>query len=461
MEPFDGASWRSSLHLRISMQTLSGFMKPRNLVGVLFVLLPLAAAFRAQSDGDYDHGPIAYSRTSPTDPVARLQRRIDSGEITLEFEPRLGYLPAILRALKVPASSQSLVFSKTSFQFTQIAPARPRALYFNDDVYVGYVRGSRTLEFAVADPKLGAVFYTLEEDEKVQPRFQREIYFCLICHESSRVTGGVPGFMTVSVLPDKEGNAIRSAPADAMSDQTPFNERWGGWYVTGTHGTQRHRGNTVLPLYAPSMLPRMDWSKGANLTTLDGQVDTSGYLTRHSDIVALIALTHQTRIHNLITRANYETLRAIHDEEKLKVGEAAAGERYSSITEERIRAAVEPLVRGMFFVGEAPLTDSVRGSSGFAEDFEKGGIRDRRGRSLKDLDLSRRFLRYPLSYLIYSEAFDALPPPAKDYFYQRSRKILSGSESKDFRNISTEDRTAVLEILEDTKPDFVRGVARK
>jgi hypothetical protein len=337
-------------------------MRHRILFGLLFVLLPVAAALRAQSDGDYDHGLIAYSRTAPTDAVARLQRRLDSGEITLEFEPRLGYLPAILRALNVPESSQSLVFSKTSFQFTQIAPDRPRALYFNDDVYVGYVQGSRTLEFAVADPKLGAVFYTLEEeeDEKVQPRFQREIYFCLICHESSRITGGVPGFMTVSVLPDKEGNAIRSAPADAMSDQTPFNDRWGGWYVTGTHGAQRHRGNTVLPLYAPSALSRIDWSKGANWTRLDEQVDTSRYLTPHSDIVALIALTHQTRIHNLITRANYETLRAIHDEEKINVGTTRPGERYSSITEERIRAAVEPLVRGMFFVAEAPLTDSVR-----------------------------------------------------------------------------------------------------
>ena len=423
------------------------------------MLMPVAEGLRAQSDGDFDHGVIAYSKTTPTDPVARLQRRVDSGELTLEFEPSLGYLPAILRALNIPTSSQSLVFSKTSFQFTQIAPGRPRALYFNDDVYVGYVQGSQTLEFAASDPKLGAVFYTLEEDEKVQPRFQREIYFCLICHESSTITGGVPGFMTVSVLPEKEGNAIRSAPAFAMSDQTPFSERWGGWYVTGTHGTQRHRGNTVFSLNAPSMLSRMDWSKGANRTTLDEQVDTSRYLTPHSDIVALIALNHQTRIHNLITRANYETLRAIEHEKPY--GETQPGEPYSSITMERIRASVDPLVRGMFFVNEAPLTDSVRGVSGFTADFEKSGVRDSRGRSLKDLDLKRRFLRYPLSYLIYSDAFDALPGPAKDYFYERARNILSGAaDITEFRHLSAEDRAAIREILEDTKPDFVRSVRK-
>ena len=434
----------------------------RGLAGLclLFLLAPARGAMRAQSDSNFDHGVIAYSTSEPTDPVARLQRRMDSGEVTLEYEPRLGYLRSILRALNVPTSSQSLVFSKTSFQFTQIATGRPRALYFNDDVYVGYVQGSRTLEFAASDPKLGAVFYTLEEDENVQPRFQREIYFCLICHDSSAITGGVPGFMTLSVLPDKEGNAIRSAPANPMSDQTPFNERWGGWYVTGMHGTQRHRGNTVFPT-GVAVLDRMDWSSGANIARLVDQIETGRYLTPHSDIVALIALTHQTRMHNLITRANYETLRAIQDEDKANKGLAQPIEQYSRITAERIRAAVEPLVRGMFFVNEAPLTDSIRGASGFAADFEKSGVRDHKGRSLKDLDLKHRFLRYPLSYLIYSAAFDALPAPAKDLFYERTRAILFGADTANFSHLSAEDRAAIFEILQDTKPDFARAMRKQ
>ena len=100
------------------------------LAGFLVMLIPVASSLRAQSDSDFDHGFIAYSKTAPTDPVARLQRRIDSGEVTLESEPRLGYLPAILRALNIPTSSQSLVFSKTSFQFTQIAPEPPASSLF-------------------------------------------------------------------------------------------------------------------------------------------------------------------------------------------------------------------------------------------------------------------------------------------------------------------------------------------
>ena len=208
------------------------------------------------------------------------------------------------------------------------------------------------------------------------------------------------------------------------------------------------------------MLDRFDWSKSGNLSNLDDHIDTSGYLTPKSDIVALIALTHQTRMHNLMTRANYETRRALQDEESVRIGSAQPAGGYSSVTTERIRAAVEPLVRGMFFVKEAPLTDSVRGVSGFAADFENSGVRDRKGRSLKDLDLNHRFLRYPLSYLIYSPAFDALPDPAKDYFYKRARAILSGADTADFAHLSAEDRASILEILLDTKPDFARAMRK-
>jgi len=427
-------------------------------IATLLAIIPSGAARPSQSDSNYDHGIIAYSKTSTTDPIAQLQRRMDSGEVTLQSESHLGYLPAILRELKIPVSSQSLVFSKTSFQFNQIVPRRPRALYFNDDVYVGHVQGSRILEFASVDPKLGAVFYSMDEDEPGPPRFQREVYFCLICHDSAAITGGVPGFMTLSVVPDKAGNALRTAPSNAMSDQTPFNERWGGWYVTGTHGKQRHRGNTIVT--AGTAVERMDWSKGANLTDLSEHIDTSEYLLPSSDIVALIALTHQTRMHNLMTSASYETQRALHDEETANPNSKGSGGGYSVVTMQRIRDAVEPLVRGMFFVNEAPLTDSVRGVSTFATDFAKGAVRDHKGRSLKDLDLNRRFLRYPLSYLIYSPAFDALPAPVRDYFYGRAREILSGSDSGTFGHLSGEDRAAIYEILMDTKPDFARAAGK-
>jgi len=431
------------------------------LAGILLGSLGALTLTGSQSDSDYDHGFIAYSRTAASDPVARLQQKIDSGEVTLPFDSHWGYLPAILDALKVPKSSQSLVFSKTSFQFTRIFPETPRALYFNDDVYVGFVQGSSLLEFAAVDPNLGGIFYTLEQDSTQRPHFQREVYACLLCHDSAAITGGVPGFMALSVFPDRTGNAFRSLETITMSDQTPYSERWGGWYVTGTHGDQLHRGNVVAPVdvdaigNARSLLSRMDWSKGANLTDLKKRIDTAPYLTPESDIVALMTLTHQVRIHNLITRANYEVQKAVIDEEKAYKELAKPGSRYSAITTERIRGAVEPLVRGMFFVNEAGLTAPVHGESGFAEDFAKTGVRDSKNRSLKDLDLQKRFLRYPLSYLIYSESFDALPGAARDYFYDRAKSILMGEdESSAFDHLSKADRAAILEILQETKPEF-------
>jgi hypothetical protein len=427
-------------------------------VGLLVTVIVVMGAARPQSDADYDHGVLGYSKTVPDDPIARLQKRLDAGEISLEYDPKRGYLPAILRALDISTTSQTLVFSKTSFQFTQIAPKRPRALYFNDEVYVGSVQGSPLLEFAAVDPKLGAVFYELEEEENKPPQFKREIYACLLCHDSSGITGGVPGFMTLSVLPDPKGNALRTASTAPMSDQTPFKDRFGGWYVTGTHGKQLHRGNLVVPV--GTLVERIDWSKGANLASLEDSIDPAEYLTGHSDIVALIALTHQTRVHNLVTRVTYETLQALHDEQSVNGGTTPARGSLSNITVERIHNAVEPLVRAMFFVREAPLTDAVRGASGFAADFEKRGPRDSKGRSLRDLDLNRRFLRYPLSYLIYSEAFDAIPSPAKDYFYERVRAVLAGTDTTgNFGHLSAEDRTAILEILRDTKPEFEQNAA--
>jgi hypothetical protein len=261
--------------------------------------------------------------------------------------------------------------------------------------------------------------------------------------------------MSLSVMPDKEGNAMRSASSTPMADHTPFAERWGGWYVTGSHGGMRHRGNTVIPQGAN--IARIDWSKGANLTSLQDVVDTSRYLTSTSDIVALMVLNHQTRIHNLITRANYETQRALREEDAAYKGLARPGERYSGLTAERIRGAVEPLVRGMFFVNEAELTEPVSGVSGFADDFEDSGILDSEGRSLRQLDLKRRLLRYPLSYLIYSEAFDAMPEAARDFFYDRAEAILSGADKTEaFAHLSPADRRAIQEILTDTKPEFRR-----
>jgi hypothetical protein len=370
-----------------------------------------------------------------SDPIAELQQRMKAGQAKLEFEKEHGYLVPLLRALKIPISSQTLVFSKTSLQSERISPKTPRAIYFNDDVYVAWVQGSGLIEVMSTDPEKGSIFYVLSQERSDHPEFERSTgHECSVCHYVSEAAPKfVPRLLVSSVIPDTTGNVEGTFPIET-TDQSPMKERWGGWYVTGTHGNQLHAGNIVLarPASVFSGLPSAASSKSSNVVDLKSFLDTTPYLTPHSDIVALMVLVHQKEVENLIVLANSK-------------GNAAAKE------------TGEPLVKAMLFAGALPLTAPVKGTSNFAAEFASQGPRDSRGRSLRDFDLQTRLFRYPLSYLIYSKSFDALPAGVKTYVYRRLREILSGEDkSKDFAYLSTADRTAILEILRATKPDFPR-----
>lgn len=405
-----------------------------------------------------DTEPINYSSGPANDPVSRLQQRIDAGQATLTYDKRHGYLPSVLKELGVSTSSQALVFSKTSLQLRRISPQRPRALYFNEDAYVGWVQGGDVVEISAVDPQKGAVFYTIsqrnpQQGDPQQAQFVRRTHECLQCHTSS-LTRGVPGHLVRSVFPDPNGYAVLSAGTFHTDQTSPLAERWGGWYVTGQHGGQRHMGNVLLEDEDnPVSLPR---DVGANVVNLASFFNTSSYLSPHSDIVALMVLEHQTQMHNLITAANYETRRAeFHSRVMNNMLERPADE-LSESAKRRIQSASERLVRYMLFVDETSLTDPISGTAGYAEEFSAEGPFDDQGRSLRTLDLKRRLFKYPCSYLIYSEAFDALPSVAKQQVYRRLHEILTGSgQSQDFDHLSKDDRLAILEILTETKPELV------
>lgn len=406
---------------------------------------------------------IAYSASTPTDPIAQLQQRIAAGEVELDFDEQHGYLSSLLSYLEIPVSSQGLIFSRTSLQVDRITPWSPRAVYFNDDVYVGWVQGGPVIEIASVDPTLGAVFYTLPQDASEPPTFERQTTTCLMCHDSSSVTGGVPGFIVRSVVTDRYGYAISTLHEGPTTDRTPLEDRWGGWYVTGSSGTGRHAGNTMSPLLSHEVgnvknhVAELDLRSGGNLTDLSPRFSTKPYLSPHSDIVALLVIAHQATIHNLITIANYETRKALDDEAivvKVAGRELEPGEHLDS-TMIRVERAAEPLVRGMLFVKAALLDAPITGASGFTSEFSSRGPRDRDGRSLRDLDLERSVFRYPLTFLIYSDSFDALPSLVKDHVYRRLREVLSGEDTgEEFVHLTVSDREAILEILADTKPDF-------
>jgi hypothetical protein len=416
------------------------------------VLMVTACVHPAAAD-DFDAPPIRYSASTPDNPISRLQARLDAGKSKLTYDDHFGYLRALLDELKVPHSSQMLVFSKTSLQRQRIAPATPRSLYFNDDAYVGFCQAGDVLEISAVDPQLGTVYYTLDQTETASPKFIRQTDNCTICHASSN-TRGVPGHLVRSVFSDAAGYPILASGTFRTDHTSPLKDRWGGWYVTGTHGSQPHLGNRT---YRRGTAEEVAADRsGHNLMKLDGKLEVGDFLTPHSDIVALMVLEHQTEGHNRIVRAAFETRQALHHETELnRELEEPAGKRWESTTS-RIRAACEPLVEYLLMCEEAPLEGPIAGTSGFDKEFAANGPRDSRGRSLRDLDLRRRLFRYPLSYLVYSEAFDALPAEANAYVGRRITEILSGEDrSPSFAHLSGDDRRAILEIVRETKADLL------
>lgn len=406
------------------------------------------------------HPAIQYATRPTSDPVAEANRRIIAGDLQLRFEPTNGYLKSVLEALRVPVESQMLVYSETSLQSEHITQATPRALYFNDSVSVGWVKGGESLEIAAQDPQQGVVFYVLDQAPASRPRFLRS-QACRECHESS-TTSGVPGELTMSMLPLSD-NPNEYAQGWAVDHQTPIEDRWGGWFVTGAAVPTRHLGN--VPVYHVKK-GGVRAAVAPKLTSVKGTIDTTPYLTPYSDVAALMVFNHQTSMTNLITRLNW-TERV--DEYDREVGQApatkpAAPNRSGADPVVTLAAA---LVDYMLFVDEAPLPSRIQGNSGFAEIFAsagppessrdnpRGSPRDSKGRSLRELDLTKRLLKYPCSYMIYSPGFDGLPARAKNAVYDRLWQVLSGAaREKTYARLSPADRQAILEILRDTKKDF-------
>jgi hypothetical protein len=413
----------------------------------LCVAILYAAAVAAQRTDAFvttrDHPAINYSKGAVTDRVAALDEKLRDGTARLTFDAATGYLRSTLDALSIPVESQVAVFAQNSFQAPLINMKNPRTLFFNDSVALGYVRGGTVMEVAALDPRQGVIFYTLDQTAKQAPRFARNDN-CLACH-LSWTTLGVPGYFVLSMqtVPEDK-NAYASG--FASDHRTGFDTRWGGWYVTGALGGIRHIANR--PVSTASTTDAVQ-PEARELKSLAGVIDTSGYLSAHSDAVALMVLEHQTHMANLIVRLGWETRLAEFERRRGVIPAARPG--HSS----RVEQAASDLVDYLLFVDEAPLPARIRGSSAFAEKFAARGPLDSRGRSLRQFDLERRLMRYPCSYMIYSDAFEALPSEAKHVVYRRLSEVLSGRErNARYASLSSADRQAVTEILRDTKMDL-------
>jgi hypothetical protein len=387
--------------------------------GAWWTVLPIGAAVVGLGIADVPVAPAA-------DRVARLNQALARHERSLRRDPRTGYLVSVLDALGVPAESQLLVFSKTGVQRAYTSPRTPRALYFDQSVAVGYVPGAPEIEVAAHDPLQGVVFYTLDQTSDA-PSFTRQTS-CLGCHVSAG-TLGVPGMIARSHTVGEDGHVLPQTAGQTVNHRTPHPDRWGGWYVTSEDAAppyqqMAHRGNiTFSGKGNTSNQVFVDW--------LTSAPETRGYLSASSDIAGLLLFDHQVHAINLLTKLNLDA--------------RAASDSVPRLANE--------LADYLLFAGEAPPLSPLTPRPGFAASLASKIPKDHRGRSFGQLDMDTRMLRYPCSYMIYAEAFDALPPPVKAAVYRRMIDVLSAPDPR-ATQAQLDDRRAVLEILRDTRPDF-------
>jgi len=413
----------------------------------------LLVAVQLRAEDEYESAPINYSASMPHDAATALEKAQEQGKVKIDRTDDWAVLHGLLKQFNIPESSQVMVFSKTSKQNDRIGPATPRVVYYGDNAYVGYSSGG-LMEVSVIDPKLGPIFYLADPHvEKSEPiRFVRD-QSCLSCH-GGPFSPDVPGVLVRSVCPGPEGHPIMSQGSTVVDTTTPFEDRWGGWYVTGKHGKSVHKGNVTAEENGESV--KLNPLSGQNITDLGKFFDTSPYPRKTSDIVALMVLEHQTSTQNVLTKANQSSLRAMHMQKSLQkeLGEPVLDEP-TGTARRIIDHCAEDVVDALLFKGEAALPDGgIEGISEFQTAFEKNAPHTADGRSLKDLQLLTRLFKYRCSYMIYSLTFQNLMPALKQTVFARLAEVLRGeAKSKDFDYLSDRERHHILSILAETLPD--------
>ncbi|MFK5924276.1 MAG: hypothetical protein QM496_19035 [Verrucomicrobiota bacterium] len=417
-------------------------------------MIALAAPQALQAIDDFEFPPISYSDTKPNDRITQLQSDTQSGKLKFTQKTEKDFVGALLKELNIPASSQALVFSKTSLQTSAINPGQPRAIYFNEEVYFGWTR-NRDLELMAAEPKLGVTFYLIHRDPKSSKlSYEQHTDECFSCHASGR-TGGRPGMVVRSVLADAKGFPIFSAGSYTTDQSSPIAQRWGGWYVTGHHGELRHMGNAIAIEVDKGNGAEIDREAGANMDELDEFIDPTDYLVPDSDIVALMVLEHQVGMHNRLIEGNYVVRKAIYRDQEIsrELGENRKG--FSDTTKRIIDHQSERILNYLLFANEVKLTGGgLDSDSTFVEDFQHNAKVSKDGRSLKDFQLLSRIFKYRCSYMIYSSSFESLPKPLKNKVYRRLGDVLTGKDtSNEYAYLKESERKRILNILIETLPD--------
>lgn len=413
--------------------------------------LVFAPCGHAQNPPDYEQPPSSYSTSTPQDAVARLQQRIAAGQFRFAGSDK-EIVQALLAEFKIPVASQVVVFSKTSLQRGRIRPDHPRALYFSDSAYIGWVPGG-LIEITAIDPQLGPVFYAFDprEGRSGTPKFERDSD-CLRCHGGAFVRD-IPGVFARSLFPNDEGEPLLRHGSQVVDDQTPFEERWGGWYVTGYTGSAHHRGNTFATEKADQLVFTPNPQRPTELSAF---FETAKYLAPTSDVIALLVLEHQMAVQNSLTRAGNACRKMLVYQHSLQTsfGEPLTEEPAYDSVKSVFASSVQDVVDRLLFWHEAPLPEAVGGGETFKTAFAAGAQRTGSGLSLRDFKLQGHIFAHRCSFMIYTEAFGALPPQLKTRVLDRLHAALASRDPKDrYAYLPAEEKQRIRDILVETLPD--------
>lgn len=407
----------------------------------------------SQFYNDYELEPHGYFSKEAKDPVTLLMKRVQQGEVQIKEPNGKPLVERLLRELGLDRDTQVLVFSRTSLQRREVSYSNPRALYFNESVYLGWMPDGR-IEIASFDPELGPIFYFQRElDDKSSPLLERT-RSCLGCHAGD-ATNFLPGSLGRSVYPDQSGRSLRSIDDYRRSGHhIPLHDRYGGWFVSGNHGSMRHMGNAIASRKGGKIT--IDREQYANIKKLDRFFSTDAYPAPGSDIAALLVFDHQVTMHHRLVEAAYRARQSLFDS-KLDPGETDVSKLNEGRSIDEFIEGRDKVVDYLLFREETPIPE-VSCDPGFRRAFNANRITDSRNRSLKDLQLKGRIFENRCSYMIYSPTFEQFPPMLKGAIYERIHEILTApGPIEGFEYLGKAEKRRILEILHETKDDLPAG----
>ncbi len=401
--------------------------------GILFLLtlmpmlLAIPTAEAAKRLRDFEKPPHNYWQRAPQDRFTKIKTALETGKLPLDRSSEKAFVVSLLKALEISPATQTLVYSTTSLQLSRISPRNPRALYFNEDIYVGWVpRGQ--IEIASIDPALGGIYYIFNIPRGPVPiRIERSTR-CFNCHAEFE-NGRVPGLLLKSVVPGPGGGSLESFHGDITGHSIPLKDRFGGWHLTGKHSITAHWGNIVGTL-SPAGL-----KKYANPPGRQFRWET--YPVPTSDVLAHLLHEHQVGFVNRAIKATYDTRAAL-----------VAGDAKAMLTK---HASV--LTRYLLFADEAKFpTGGIGGDAQLKKDFALRARSTKTGLSLRDFDLRTRLFKHRCSYMIRSTAFIGLPAPLKQQVFANLHAALNPAKTHPFStHLPASEKLVISLILTETK----------